>query len=618
VRLAMLKPSSSFLPNAKARALLGTEKCGRGGTVGKDDEDGDDDDDGEGDNGSGATSVGSARNKKNKNKKKRPVCACRLKKAPLPSPIPPSSLPLSASLFSCMVCSDSSSSSSTDQSCDEAVDVDREDGEESLEEEEAGLTLDSMCTFWLPLLFAHLHPNPSQLDTTHAPPPSLPPSSPPPLSLEQQQQQQRQRQRPLVASPQLFVCGNVSASQADDLAECVRVALTSAQPAVAAALIAHAGSAFSAFSSSPPRPPPPPSSVEETSNSAGGMAVIRQPIVQLKGLESCPTPPPANTGGVGNGGGVGWVSERVTVTVSSEDATQKNSACELYWQIGPAEGDDDDADSGSLSGSGYGLLRRVLGDLLEQVMSEPLFDTLRTQEQLGYSVSCGARLTSGVVGFGVEVLSDTHHPIEVEARVLAFLRHFRQHTLEDMSAAEFRDQCESLASLKLERSLSLDEDAAAFWDPIADHRVNGEGVCGAFFEDRVEATALGKVSLQMLRAAMDEWILAGLPTETGDGGAGADEAQSRSEGGARSEVPCAHLAVHCIGRSAATAQSGAAKRFSPPPPPGQAKLEVSTVAVGAKGAPSGSVWLGRTEDAAGAFAQGHKEFPCFVSGARNQ
>jgi len=63
--------------------------------------------------------------------------------------------------------------------------------------------------------------------------------------------------------------------------------------------------------------------------------------------------------------------QRVYVTVCSEDVTQNNSACELYWQIGP------DC-----------LTHRVLIDVLEQLMSESLFDYLRTKEQLGYSGMC--------------------------------------------------------------------------------------------------------------------------------------------------------------------------------------------------------------------------------------
>ena len=37
-------------------------------------------------------------------------------------------------------------------------------------------------------------------------------------------------------------------------------------------------------------------------------------------------------------------------------------------------------------------------ELLEQCLSEPLFDQLRSKQQLGYSVSCGVRQTFGMLG----------------------------------------------------------------------------------------------------------------------------------------------------------------------------------------------------------------------------
>jgi nardilysin len=41
----------------------------------------------------------------------------------------------------------------------------------------------------------------------------------------------------------------------------------------------------------------------------------------------------------------------------------------------------------------------VLNELLEVLMCEPCFDTLRTHDQLGYDVSCSYRNTTGCVGF---------------------------------------------------------------------------------------------------------------------------------------------------------------------------------------------------------------------------
>ena len=41
------------------------------------------------------------------------------------------------------------------------------------------------------------------------------------------------------------------------------------------------------------------------------------------------------------------------------------------------------------------------------MMGEPCYDTLRTKQQLGYSVHAGTRLTHGVLGFCVVVASGT-------------------------------------------------------------------------------------------------------------------------------------------------------------------------------------------------------------------
>ncbi len=42
---------------------------------------------------------------------------------------------------------------------------------------------------------------------------------------------------------------------------------------------------------------------------------------------------------------------------------------------------------------------------ISQAASEPCFNTLRTKQQLGYSVGCGVRLTHNILGFAFIVLS---------------------------------------------------------------------------------------------------------------------------------------------------------------------------------------------------------------------
>ena len=64
------------------------------------------------------------------------------------------------------------------------------------------------------------------------------------------------------------------------------------------------------------------------------------------------------------------------------------------------------------------MLSSLILKLLEQVLSEPLFDELRTKQQLGYSVSCSRRCTDNVLGFSFEIVSPRAHPILLWSNVL--------------------------------------------------------------------------------------------------------------------------------------------------------------------------------------------------------
>jgi len=59
--------------------------------------------------------------------------------------------------------------------------------------------------------------------------------------------------------------------------------------------------------------------------------------------------------------------------------------------------------------------------LLQTLLQEPLFDELRTKQQLGYTVSCSPHSTDGVVGFSFTVQSATASPAAVDAALEAFL-----------------------------------------------------------------------------------------------------------------------------------------------------------------------------------------------------
>ena len=83
----------------------------------------------------------------------------------------------------------------------------------------------------------------------------------------------------------------------------------------------------------------------------------------------------------------------------AKNGADDNSVAESYFQVG------------TFSEAMPDVRARALADLLAQCIGEPCFDTLRTKEQLGYTVSSGVRLTHGVLGFAVSVQSAKHGPV---------------------------------------------------------------------------------------------------------------------------------------------------------------------------------------------------------------
>lgn len=136
---------------------------------------------------------------------------------------------------------------------------------------------------------------------------------------------------------------------------------------------------------------------------------------------------------------------RASVINPEED----NSAIEAYYQCGPA------ADPRG----------RALLDFIDQLVYEPCYDTLRTKEQLGYTVSSGTRMTHGISGLCVIVQSGVHGPVYLDGRVDAFLESFVER-LSAMESAEFEKNRESLLANKLMKDRNLGEEAEKAWDAV--------------------------------------------------------------------------------------------------------------------------------------------------------
>ncbi len=72
-------------------------------------------------------------------------------------------------------------------------------------------------------------------------------------------------------------------------------------------------------------------------------------------------------------------------------------------------------------------------------MEEPIFDELRTKQQLGYSVGCRKGDGNGTLSFTIFLQSDSHNGLTLVERVQEFIKSFSV-TLSTMDSTTFSEQ----------------------------------------------------------------------------------------------------------------------------------------------------------------------------------
>jgi len=108
-------------------------------------------------------------------------------------------------------------------------------------------------------------------------------------------------------------------------------------------------------------------------------------------------------------------------------------------------------------------------ELLAHLMSEPCFNQLRTNEQLGYLVWSGQQLMKGVLGLRVIVQSADKPADFLEQRIEAFLQQFKT-TLASLSAESYQINLAAVIAKKLEKDKTLNEETNRHWGEIAKHK----------------------------------------------------------------------------------------------------------------------------------------------------
>ncbi|XWW97607.1 hypothetical protein V2A60_005592 [Cordyceps javanica] len=103
--------------------------------------------------------------------------------------------------------------------------------------------------------------------------------------------------------------------------------------------------------------------------------------------------------------------------------------------------------------------------LIDQMIHEPAFDQLRSQEQLGYIVFAGMRNFATTCGIRFLIQSE-REPEYLDRRVEAFLIQFGL-VLDKMPDSEFESHKRSLINKRLEKLRNLDQESSRHWAQIS-------------------------------------------------------------------------------------------------------------------------------------------------------
>lgn len=180
----------------------------------------------------------------------------------------------------------------------------------------------------------------------------------------------------------------------------------------------------------------------------------------------------------------------------------KNSMIKNYYQIGKASTESE-----------------CLLELLVKVMREPLFNSIRTNQQLGYSVSCSSKNDNNVLGFTITVESQEKRNSSwtVDDKIESFLQSFSV-ILEQMEESEFETMKKSVLLHKRSPDTDLEKEVNRNWNEIKESKYQftrneieaqqlellRKSDLTIFFKDHFQSDTIRKLSVQVIANADDD------------------------------------------------------------------------------------------------------------------
>ena len=170
------------------------------------------------------------------------------------------------------------------------------------------------------------------------------------------------------------------------------------------------------------------------------------------------------------------VSPLSVAGLSPADAAKSTTASGLrLTRPGPNEKDDNSATTFYFQLPTRNIEEYVLLEILSESVEQAFYNSLRTQQQLGYIVYSGVRSREGIYSLTFTVQSALVDGAELSRRIEAFVESAIA-SAESISQEELESYQEGLAVRKLEPDQRLTSQASRFWGEIIEHEALEEPI----------------------------------------------------------------------------------------------------------------------------------------------